>query len=75
MKYVVQKPKTEKGICFISMTEETTACFRRILANWKNPKLKPMVDGYIRFLFLDKNKMPLVALHWEKVSGAHYLEI
>ena len=24
------------------------------------------VDGYIRFLCLDKNDMPMVALHWEK---------
>ena len=25
-----------------------------------------MVDGYIRFLCLDNNDMPMVALHWEK---------
>lgn len=24
-----------------------------------------MVDGYTGFLFLDKNEMPMVALHWE----------
>ena len=25
-----------------------------------------MIDGYTGFLFLDKNEMPMVALHWEK---------
>jgi integrase len=25
-----------------------------------------MVGGYVGFLFLDKNDMPMVALHWEK---------
>ena len=25
-----------------------------------------MVDGYAGFLYLDKNDMPMVALHWEK---------
>ncbi len=44
----------------------TTACFRRIIANRKTPKVEPMVEGYAGFLFLDKNDMPMVALHWEK---------
>ena len=25
-----------------------------------------MVDGYVGFLFFDKNDKPMVALHWEK---------
>lgn len=25
-----------------------------------------MIDGYSGFLYLDKNNMPMVALHWEK---------
>lgn len=32
----------------------------------KRPKIEPMIDGYSGFLFLDKNDMPMVALHWEK---------
>lgn len=31
-----------------------------------NPKVEPMVDEMTGFLFLDKNDMPMVALHWEK---------
>ena len=25
-----------------------------------------MIDGYVGFLFLDKNEQPMVAMHWEK---------
>lgn len=66
MQYVVQEPKTESGDRYVPMTEEVAECFRRIIANREAPKVEPMVDGYIRFLFLDKNDMPMVALHWEK---------
>ena len=37
-----------------------------IISNHKKPKVEPMIDGYTGFLFLDKNEMPMVALHWEK---------
>ncbi|NSD24523.1 site-specific integrase [Fusicatenibacter saccharivorans] len=43
MQYVIEEPKTDKGIRYV-----------------------PMVEGYVGFLFLDKNDMPMVALHWEK---------
>src|SRR5699024_11893459 len=55
-----------KGIRYVPMTEAVAACFRRIIANRKTPKVEPMVEGYAGFLFLDKNDMPMVALHWEK---------
>lgn len=29
-------------------------------------KVEPMIGGYVGFLCLDKNEMPMVALHWEK---------
>ncbi len=66
MQYVIQDPKTERGIRYVPMSEEVVACFRRILANRVAPKVEPMVDGYAGFLFLDKNDRPMVALHWEK---------
>ena len=66
MQYVIQAPKTESGIRYVPMSEEVVACFRRIIANRKTPKVEPMVEGYAGFLFLDKNDMPMVALHWEK---------
>ncbi len=48
------------------MTEEVAECFRNIIRCRDNPKVEPMVGGYTGFLFLDKNDMPMVALHWEK---------
>ena len=66
MEYVIQLPKTESGIRYVPMTEEVASCFRRIIAGRTAPKVEPMVDGYAGFLFLDKNDMPMVALHWEK---------
>lgn len=66
MKYIIEDTKTERGERMVPMTPEVKEAFRRILANRKNPKVEPMVDGYSGFLFLDKNGRPMVALHWEK---------
>lgn len=66
MQYIIQAPKTESGVRYIPMTDEVEQCFRTIINNRKAPKVEPMVDGYIGFLYLDKNDMPMVALHWEK---------
>jgi len=41
-------------------------CFRRIIANRIKPKVEPIIDGHAGFLILDKNGMPMVALHWQK---------
>ena len=41
-------------------------CFRKIIQNRKKPKSEPVIDGKSSFLYLDKNDMPMVALHWEK---------
>ncbi len=48
------------------MTREVAECFRRIIQARVNPKVEPIIDGYTGFLWLDKNNMPMVALHWEK---------
>ena len=66
MEYVIEDTKTSSGTRFVPMTPEVADCFRRILAKRDQPKVEPMVDGYTGFLFLDKNGMPMVALHWEK---------
>ena len=66
MEYVIEDTKTSSGTRFVPMTPEIADCFRRILAKRDQPKVEPMVDGYTGFLFLDKNGMPMVALHWEK---------
>ena len=66
MKYIIEDTKTESGERMVPMTPEVKEAFQRILANRKNPKVEPMVDGYSGVLFLDKNGRPMVALHWEK---------
>lgn len=66
MEYVIEVPKTESGVRYIPMTDDVAECFRRIINNRTAPSVEPEVDGYTGFLFLDKNDMPMVALHWEK---------
>ena len=63
---MIEEPKTESGVREIPMSEEVEAAFRVILAKRVKPKVEPMIDGYSGFLYLDKNNMPMVALHWEK---------
>ena len=66
MKYIIQVPKTEKGVRYVPMTDEVEQCFHKIIDNRITTVKEPVVDGYTGFLFLDKNDMPMVALHWEK---------
>lgn len=66
MEYEILTPKTEKGERYVPMKDDVAECFRRIIENRKKPKVEPMIDGYVGFLCLDKNEMPMVALHWEK---------
>ena len=65
MAYVIEETKTKSGTRFIPMSNEVMDCFRRIIQNRPKPFVEPMIDGYTGFLFLDKNDMPMVALHWE----------
>lgn len=66
MEYVIEETKTECGTRLVPMTDEVKRCFRKIIENRKKPKREPMIDGKAGFLYLDKNDMPMVALHWEK---------
>ncbi len=66
MEYVIEVPKTESGVRYVPMTDDVAECFQRIIKNRIAPSAEPTVDGYTGFLFLDKNDMPMVALHWEK---------
>lgn len=47
------------------MNEDVAECFTRIIQNRRKPKVEPMIGGKVGFLFLDKNDMPMVTLHWE----------
>lgn len=66
MEYVIEATKTSSGTRMVPMTPEVRECFLTIISHRKKQKKEPMVGGKSRFLYLDKNGMPMVALHWEK---------
>lgn len=71
MEYIIEATKTDSGTRMVPMTEEVQECFRFIITNRKKPKKEPVIYdknrvAYKGFLYLDKNDMPMVALHWEK---------
>lgn len=66
MQYVIMPTKTNSGTRTLPMTEEVHQCFSRIIENRPKPPVEPEIDGKSGFLYLDKNGMPMVALHWEK---------
>ena len=65
MEYIIEDTKTKSGERYVPMSQQVMDCFRRIIDNRKAPNQEPMIDSYTGFLFLDKNGMPMVALHWE----------
>lgn len=66
MEYIIQATKTDAGTRVLPMDDEVYECFKRIISKRVAPKVEPIIDGYSGFLYLDKNSMPMVALHWEK---------
>ncbi|MBD8973716.1 MAG: site-specific integrase [Clostridiales bacterium] len=71
MEYIIEATKTDSGKRIVPMTDDVKKCFERIIQNRKKPKVEPTVTDsngklYAGFLYLDKNDMPMVALHWEK---------
>ena len=66
MEYIIEDTKTSSGTRVVPMTDDVYECFKRIIANRKKLKVEPMICGKSGFLYLDKNDMPMVALHWEK---------
>ncbi len=66
MEYIIEDTKTAAGIRVIPMTEDVYESFKHIISSRKMLKKEPVVGGRKGFLYLDKNNMPVVALHWEK---------
>lgn len=66
MEYIIEPTKTNSSKRVLPMTQDVYECFQTILKNRKAPKKEPMVGKYVGFLYLDKNGMPMVALHWQK---------
>lgn len=66
MNYIIEDTKTSSGTRLVPMMDDVYDCFKHILSVRPTPKAEPMIDGYSGFPFLDKNNMPMVALHWEQ---------
>lgn len=65
MSYNIEPTKTNAGTRGLPMTDDVYECFKSILENRPRNTREIMIDGYMGFLFLDKNGMPEVAMHWE----------
>ena len=65
MRYTIQPTKTNAGTRRLPITEDVAECFQAILEDREKPRVERIVDGYSGFLFLDKEGLPLVAMHWE----------
>lgn len=63
--YVIEPTKTNAGTRVIPITDEVAEMFRAIIEDRPKYKTEKIVAGYSGFLFLDKDGMPLVAMHWE----------
>ncbi len=63
--YLIERTNTGAGTRVLPMTKEVEAAFKTIIEHRPEPKVEPMVNGYAGFLYLDKNGMPMIALHWE----------
>ncbi len=65
MTLVIQETKTHAGTRKLPMTADVEQCFRAIIEDRPTPRIERMVDGRSGFLFLDKDCLPEVAMHWE----------
>ena len=65
MELIIEPTKTRAGTIKLPITEDVAMMFRAIIEDRPKPKIEKMVGGYSGFLYLDKNDLPEVALHWE----------
>ena len=63
--YVIEPTKTNAGTRVLPITDEVAEMFGSIIQDRPKYKVEKIVGGYRGFLFLDKDHMPLVAMHWE----------
>lgn len=64
-RYFVEKTKTESGKRYIPMIDAVYESLQNIIRNRKKPRIEHVIDGYTKFILIDKNMYPKVALHIE----------
>ena len=65
-KVYIEETKTNAGTRVLPLSDDVYDCFKRIWAKRNPPKIEPVIDGYSGLLFFDKERKPMVAMHWEK---------
>lgn len=65
MKLYVTSTKTNAGTRVLPMSDEVYEMFQRIVEKRRPQRNEKRVEGYKGFLFVDKEGLPLVAMHWE----------
>ena len=64
--YHIETPKTKSGIRQLRMSTKVYEAFERVLKN--RGRAKPIIiDGYGKFLFLNRNGLPKVAANYESM--------
>ena len=61
----LQRTSKREYVIEPAKTNEVTEMFRAIIEDRPDYKVEKVIDGYTGFLFLDKDGMPLVAMHLE----------
>lgn len=64
-KYYIEKTKTKNGVRYLPMTDDVYRSLKNIVNNRPKLKTEMIIDGYSRFILLDKNLNPKIALHIE----------
>lgn len=60
------RSKKMKVVFVLSLWQSKLHIVLAVSLKREKTRTEPMIDGHVVFLFLDKNDMPMVALHWEK---------
>ena len=64
--YYIKTPKTKSGNRVIPMSEKVLEAFQRVLN--KRKYVQPVIlEGYTKFLFLNRNGLPKVAVNYESM--------
>lgn len=61
----IEDTKTDTGMRYVPMLDDTAECFARIIEQWKQSGNTLEIDGIRGFLFVRKNGEAVSALHWE----------
>ena len=62
--YYIETPKTDSGFRQVPMSAAAYEAFQRVLKNRRGGKAI-QVDGYSNFLFLNRDGLPKVAVHYD----------